>query len=373
MIIYENAFPFNSLMLPDKSWNFYPFDTYGLNEICYFDIETTGLSADTSNVYLIGLGFYTDGGFHVKQWFADDYNSEKQILKEFLEELSAFKIIMHYNGSTFDIPYINKKCKRHKLNPAPLNEIKSLDMYTALRKYAPILGLPNKKLKSFEQYVGLHRDDIFNGGELIDVYAEFMQRRYINGGDEKLLHTLLLHNYEDITGLSSVASLLFLKKLASLDVTFEKASVVLENYNEYVIAEYSCKLTGNYSLSFNENGVQVTYQNNKVFIHIPVISDTLKYFLNDYKDYYYMINEETVMHKSVAIYTDSSVRRKAKKAECFVKKTAKFIPVQKPGCFSDTYHIFRTELNSKEYFLELTSDFLENKEFFMEYYRQCVI
>ena len=373
MKIYENIFPFDAFMLPDASWNFYPFNTYELNEICYFDIETTGLSADTSNVYLIGLGYYANDHFHVKQWFADDYNSEKQMIKEFLEDISSFKIIMHYNGATFDIPYINKKCKRHKINPAPLNEIKSLDMYTTLRKYAPVLGLPNKKLKSFEKYVGLYRDDAFNGGELIEVYAEYMQRKYINGGDEMLLHTLLLHNYEDITGMSSVASLLFLRKLSSLDVIFENASVIREGQNEYINAEYSCALSGNYNFEFNINDIQVKYSNNKVFIQIQIISTTLKYFFDDYKDYYYMINEDTVMHKSVAVYTDASVRRKAKKAECFVTKGSSFIPVQKSGCFSEKYHVFKTELNSKEFFVEMKPELLENKEFFTEYYRQCVI
>lgn len=45
--------------------------------------------------------------------------------------------------------------------------MKNLDIYHALRKYAALLQLPDKKLKSFERYVGLNRDDTFNGGELI--------------------------------------------------------------------------------------------------------------------------------------------------------------------------------------------------------------
>lgn len=33
------------------------------DDILYFDIETTGLSANRSDLYLIGLGFYDDDHF----------------------------------------------------------------------------------------------------------------------------------------------------------------------------------------------------------------------------------------------------------------------------------------------------------------------
>ena len=229
MITYTHSFNLKEMISPDKSWNFYPYNTYELSQICYFDIETTGLSADTSNIYLIGVGSYTDSDtFTVIQWFADDYNSEKNILKEFLEYIKQFDIIIHYNGSTFDIPYINKKCKRHAVNPSALNEMKNLDIYHALRKYAALLQLPDKKLKSFERYVGLNRDDTFNGGELIEVYAEYIQNIYLRKENDKLLKLLLLHNYEDITGLSQVASLLFLKEIGKIPVEINNA--YLENY-----------------------------------------------------------------------------------------------------------------------------------------------
>lgn len=97
MITYTHSFNLKEMISPDKSWNFYPYNTYELSQICYFDIETTGLSADTSNIYLIGVGSYTDSDtFTVIQWFADDYNSEKNILKEFLEYIKQFAIIIQF-------------------------------------------------------------------------------------------------------------------------------------------------------------------------------------------------------------------------------------------------------------------------------------
>ena len=61
---------------------------------CFFDIETTGLSPKISSLYLIGVLWYDAGDdlFHTRQWFADDYISEKDIIKSFTRFLSSFTI-----------------------------------------------------------------------------------------------------------------------------------------------------------------------------------------------------------------------------------------------------------------------------------------
>ena len=42
--------------------------------------------------------------------------------------------------------------------------------------------------------------------------------------------------------------------------------------------------------------------------------DTLKYFYDNYKDYFYLPKEDTAIHKSVATYVDKDFRQKAKTA-----------------------------------------------------------
>ena len=85
-----------------------------------------------------------------------------------------------------------------------------------------------------------------------------------------------------------------------------------------------------------------------------------------------MIEEETVMHKSVAIYTDSSVRRKAKKSECFVENDSLYIPVRKHGCFSKEYHVFKESYTSKDYYVEVNDALMKNKGFFELYFTQIL-
>ena len=92
----------------------YPF-SYPKEDLLFFDIETTGFSAKTSALYLIGVLFYTNDHWNTLQWFADDYQSEEALLKAFFSFIKSFQCLIHFNGTGFDIPFIEKKCKQHKL------------------------------------------------------------------------------------------------------------------------------------------------------------------------------------------------------------------------------------------------------------------
>ena len=52
-------------------------------ETIYFDIETTGFSADVTALYLIGCIYYETGNWKLIQWFAEDNVSEKEALTAF--------------------------------------------------------------------------------------------------------------------------------------------------------------------------------------------------------------------------------------------------------------------------------------------------
>ena len=368
MIIYNTDYKRENMIYPElEKWQFYPFNEYDIKDMCFFDIETTGLSPETSNIYLIGAGYYTEDGFNIIQWFADDYKSEENILKDFFDFISDYKVIFQYNGNTFDIPFVKKKAKQYGMDIECLEGLKKLDLYVMPRKYAGMLGLPNKKLKSFEQYVGLIREDEADGGILIDVYVKYIHNKLMGKDDETMLHELLLHNYEDVFGLSQVASLLYLKDFEKLNVSFENCSLK----DTELVIRYKCFVPYNCLFCVNDT-IEVSCEDNEIIIRVRLFKDSLKYYFKDYKDYYYMLEEETVMHKSVAVYTDASVRRKAKKAECFVTKDGLYLPVFKPGVFSDNYHIFRKDYTAKDYYIDMDDVELKDDEFMCDYYRQVV-
>ena len=59
---------------------------------------------------------------------------------------------------------------------------------------------------------------------------------------------------------------------------------------------------------------------------IPLYTGTLRHFFPDYKDYYYLIFEDTAIHKSVGEYVDKSARRQATASTCYTKKEGRFLP-----------------------------------------------
>ena len=111
--------------LPDT----YPLDRIGpLKDLLFFDIETTGFSGDTSQLYLIGCTYHDGFGWRLIQWFADSRESERELLTAFFTFMERFKILVHFNGDGFDIPYLLKCCRRLDL-PYDFDRIKSVDIY----------------------------------------------------------------------------------------------------------------------------------------------------------------------------------------------------------------------------------------------------
>ena len=101
-----------------KSPKFKYFFKHPTDNILFFDIETTGLSPNASSLYMIGVMFFdnSDGNWHLKQFFADNYKSEADMINSFLDILEDYDYLYHFNGKTFDIPYVLNKCSKHSIS-----------------------------------------------------------------------------------------------------------------------------------------------------------------------------------------------------------------------------------------------------------------
>ena len=75
------------------------------------------------------------------------------------------------------------------------------------------------------------------------------------------------------------------------------------------------------------------------------------------KDYYYLPEEDTAIHKSVAFYVDKNYRTKAKAATCYSKKTCCFLPHHQ--VVVSPY--FKLEYHDKITYFELTDEFIDNE------------
>ena len=106
--------------------------------LVFFDIETTGFSSIHSNLYLIGCIQEFDGKYEVIQWFAENPEEESLILHEFFQYIAHTDTLVHYNGTGFDIPYLEAKCKKYSL-PYQFTKYNSFDLYKRISKFKNIL------------------------------------------------------------------------------------------------------------------------------------------------------------------------------------------------------------------------------------------
>ena len=341
----------------------YPIDRIGSPEqLLFFDIETTGFSGASSNLYLIGAASVRDGAWHLIQWFADRPGSEEEILQAFFSYLEPFSALVHFNGDTFDIPYLKKRCQILGL-PCPLDRLKSVDIYKRIRPMKKLLGLDSLKQKAVEKFLGISREDVYTGGQLIQVYED-----YLETGDEERLRLLLLHNEDDLKGMPKLLPILAYPDFLSgpfspVDCSLREETDLF-GQSEPVL-EAVCRGPASLPRPFSWEhsclpGAQFEAEGGELRLSIPLFRGELKYFYPNYRDYYYLIYEDTAIHKSVGEYVDRSARKKATAATCYTKKEGLFLPLPDSSCGEP---LFRLDYRSRTFYMEIPEELLTSPDF----------
>ncbi len=284
----------------------------------FLDIETTGLSARNAGLYLIGVVYRKDGVWRYRQWFADSVRDEQDLLKSFSEFAAGYDTLVHFNGTTFDLPFL-KACAKQYHMELGIEDKESVDLYSCLRPLKGFLGMTSLKQKAFEEWMGIFREDKFSGGELIDVY-----KNYVKEPDDEAKDVLLLHNRDDLLGMLKVAELLRFERIFS--GSFVLKSMDVDEVDERVHLQLSIGdgLKAPVNVAYAWYGMDeeaelgkmrpdfelyMTEQN--IRIDLPEKDGQVKLFFSDYKNYFYLPNEDKAVHKSVGVYVDSHFREKA--------------------------------------------------------------
>ena len=290
--------------------------------LLFFDIETTGFSADTALVYLIGCVWYQEGSWNLAQWFADSKEAEKEILAAFFSWAGKFSTLVHFNGDTFDIPFLEKRCARLKL-PYSLNGLNSVDIYRKIRPLKKLLGLCSLKQKAVEAFLGVDRKDVCSGGELIEVYNE-----YLHTHDEGLLKLLLLHNEDDLKGMPSILPILCYKDL--MEGPLKLSGCQLQEDAALLHLKYRTPMALPASFQAQSDWLKCQAAGGLLDLQITLYHGELKYFYPNYKDYYYLPYEDTAIHRSVGEYVVPDARIRATAKNCYTKTTGLFLPQFSP-------------------------------------------
>ncbi len=340
-----------------------------LEEILFFDIETTGLSPTNSALYMIGCVFCRDNQFKYIQWFADDFSSETIILKSFFEFQKNFNTLIHFNGSRFDIPYLKSCCNQYSL-PYKFTYRTNIDICREILPYKKFLNMKSMRQTEIEKFLNIDRTDKYNGKELISIY-----KQYIKTKDKQLLQLLLLHNVCDLKGMLQITKILkykdffsgdfritdtksnfdtssdipFLNIIIKIDISLPKPIEITKDYSPQVVFSFISSMH---------------IQDNKITLSIPIYQGELKYFFTEYKQYYYLPEEDIAVHKKLAQFVDKKYKKRATAATCYTKKTGLFLPIPNANNHNS---IFKFDYKSKLYFIEYTDELFSDTEY-LKYY-----
>jgi uncharacterized protein len=163
----------------------------------YLDIETSGLYQGVDDITIIGL---YDG--KTIKTFVQGVN-----LGEFESQINAYELLITFNGSQFDLPFLKRQFPNICLPPAHID----------LRFFLKKLGYKGG-LKTIEKVFGLHRASAIEG---MGGYAAVLLWKAYQWGDESALNRLIQYNTADIIHLEPL-----------MEKGYEKMKTYLLSFNE---------------------------------------------------------------------------------------------------------------------------------------------
>jgi uncharacterized protein YprB with RNaseH-like and TPR domain len=159
------------------------------DDLLFLDIETTGLGS--TPLFLVGTLAFEQGELAIRQYLARDYAEEPAVLALFLDALRGRKLLVSFNGKSFDLPYIRVRLSYHRAAPPP--EIPHFDVLHEARRIWRS-SVPNCRLKTLEEAIcGRRREADIDGADIPDAY-----HRFVRSGDAAEIGVIVRHNRLDL-------------------------------------------------------------------------------------------------------------------------------------------------------------------------------
>ncbi|MDI3340790.1 MAG: ribonuclease H-like domain-containing protein [Sphaerobacter sp.] len=171
-------------------------------EVVFLDTETTGLAGGTgTQVFLVGLGRFEDDRLVVRQFFLRGPGEERALLDALGEALGPARLLVTFNGRTFDWPLIEGRFILHGYRPR--FTFAHLDILPPARRVwrhrLQTCTLGNLEANLF----GVVRGEDVPGWLIPQLYFD-----YLRDGDARRLRPVFVHNREDVATLVRLTNLL---------------------------------------------------------------------------------------------------------------------------------------------------------------------
>ncbi len=173
--------------------------SFDFREALFLDTETTGLSGGTGTLaFLVGLGWYDEDSFVVRQLFARDYAEEAALLTVLAELAADKRFLVTFNGKAFDINLLATRFILNRLKD-PFQSMPHLDLLHPSRR---LIGhrLENSRLATLEEQVlGFFREGDIPGSEIPQRYFAWLRRRR-----PELVMDIFEHNRLDVISMAAL-------------------------------------------------------------------------------------------------------------------------------------------------------------------------
>ena len=170
----------------------------------FIDTETTGLSGGAGTyVFLVGAAKYNQDSLDFAQFFLQDPGSESAQLAALESFTANTKVIISYNGKSFDLPRIKTRYQYHAW-PEPFKNAYHIDLLHFARRIWKS-HLPSCTLGDLEKnIIGLERDSLDIPGYKVSEYFY----HYLHTQDPSPLESIFYHNEIDVISLAALLSYL---------------------------------------------------------------------------------------------------------------------------------------------------------------------
>ena len=172
------------------------------SEWAFLDTETTGLAGGTGTcAFLVGVGRITPEGFRVRQFFMRDYGEEASSLDALTRHLESFRVLITYNGRTFDQPLLETRYRMNRARP-PFARFEHVDLLYGARRLWK-LRFDSCRLVDLENNIlGVERHGDAPGALIPYLYFEYLRTQKL----ERLV-PVFQHNATDILTLACLTAI----------------------------------------------------------------------------------------------------------------------------------------------------------------------
>jgi hypothetical protein len=173
-----------------------------LESYAFLDTETSGLAGGTGTyAFLVGVGRFMDGAFHLEQFFMRDPAEEPAMLEALADFLAPTRALVTFNGKSFDAPLLVTRYSLHNI-PIPFKDYAHLDLLPLARRLWRD-RLPSRALKYLEENIlsAPRTLEEVPGYEIPYLYFDYLRSR-----DARPLKGVFYHNAMDVVAMAALLS-----------------------------------------------------------------------------------------------------------------------------------------------------------------------